>query len=387
MMIKMLETLFSPKKIGNVEIPNRIMRSATYANMANPDGTPSDTSIELYSALAKGGTGLIVTGMASIDQPGRFSKGQLCFFDDAQIAGHKKMTDVIHEYAGICIAPQLNHAGRASMNPKFQAITPSPIANPFTKKMSREATLEDINAIVKSFGTAARRAYESGYDLVQLHGGHGFLLSNFLSPHVNKRSDNYGGSIDNRTRIIVEIYNEIRDQVGKDYPVMIKLNIDDFVEGGLTFEDGKSAVKTLIEAGIDAIEPTGGGPDTMMNPKGRSYPMAKISSPEEENFFLPKVKELKPLMKETPLIIMGGIRNVEFAEKLLVDGIGDFIALSRPLIYEPGLPNRWKSGDLSPPLCVSCNKCGSTGMSGFLHCVTRKKAEKRKARLEDQGKA
>lgn len=386
-MIKMLETLFSPKKIGNVEIPNRIMRSATYTNLASPDGTPSDASIEFYSALAKGGTGLIVTGMAAIDQPGRFSKGQLCFFDDAQIAGHKKMTDAIHEYSGVRIAPQLNHAGRASMNPKFQAITPSPSPHPFNKKMSREATVDDIKEIVKSFGSAAQRAYESGYDLVQLHGGHGFLLSNFLSPHVNKRTDDYGGSIENRTRIIVEIYNEIRDQVGKDYPIAIKLNIDDYIEGGLNIDDGKSALKILIDAGIDAIEPTGGGPDTMMNPKGRSYPMAKISSPEEQNFFLPKLQDLKPLMKEKPLILMGGIRNVEFAEKLLSDGTGDFIALSRPLIYEPDLPNRWKSGDLSPPLCVSCNKCGTTGMSGALHCVTRKKAEKRRARLEAQGKA
>jgi len=383
----MLDTLFSPKKIGNVEIPNRIMRSATYTNLASPDGTPSDASIEFYSALAKGGIGLIVTGMASIDQPGRFLKAQLCLFDDAQIKGHKKFTDAIHESSGVRIAPQLNHAGRAAMNPKFQAITPSPSANPFTKKMSREATVEDIKAIVKSFGSAAQRAYESGYDMVQLHGGHGFLLSNFLSPHVNKRTDDYGGSIENRTRIIVEIYNEIRDQVGKDYPITIKLNVDDYIEGGLNFEDGKSAVKILIDAGIDAIEPTGGGPDTMMSPTGRTYPTAKISSPDEENFFLPKAKELKPIMKETPLIIMGGIRNVEFAEKLLSDGIGDFIALSRPLIYEPDLPNRWKSGDLSAPLCVSCNKCASTSMSGEFHCVTRKKAEKRRKRLEEQGKA
>lgn len=383
----MLDTLFSPKKIGNVEIPNRLIRSATFTNMASPDGTPSDLSIEFYSALAKGGTGLIITGMTSIDQVGRFSKGQLCLFNDAQIAGHKKMTDAIHEYSGVRIAPQLNHAGRTGMNPKVQAIAPSPSPNPFTRKMAKEATTEDLKDVVKSFGSAARRAYESGYDMIQLHGGHGFLLSNFLSPHLNKRTDEYGGDIENRSRIIVEVYNEIRDQVGKDYPVLIKLNIDDYWEGGLNFEDGKSVVKILIDTGLDAIEPTGGGPDTMMNPKGPSYPTAKISSPEEENFFLPKVKELKPLMKETPLIIMGGIRNPEFAEKLLTDGTGDFIALSRPLIYEPDLPNRWKSGDPSPALCVSCNKCATTSMSGQMHCVTKKKAEKRRKRLEAQGKA
>jgi len=223
--------------------------------------------------------------------------------------------------------------------------------------------------------------------MIQLHGGHGFLLSNFLSPHVNKRTDDYGGSIENRTRITVEIYNEIRDQVGKNYPIMIKLNIDDYCEGGLNFEDGKNAVKILIDAGIDAIEPTGGGPDTMLNPEGPSYPMAKISSPEEENYFLPKLKELKPLMKEKPLILMGGIRNPEFAEKLLTEGTGDFIALSRPLIHEPNLPNRWKNGDLSPPLCVSCNKCATTGMgTSTLYCVVRRKAEKRRKRLEAKGK-
>ena len=383
----MLETLFSPKKIGNVEIPNRLIRSATFTNMASPDGTPSDLSIEFYSELAKGGTGLIVTGMTAVDQVGRFSKGQMCFFDDAQIAGHKKMTDAIHEYSGVCIAPQLNHAGRAGTNPKFQAIGPSPAPNPFTRKMCKEATTEDIKDVVKSFGSAARRAYESGYDMIEIHGGHGFLLSNFLSPHLNKRTDEYGGNIENRTRIIVEVYNEIRDQVGKDYPIIIKLNIDDYCEGGLNLEDGKAALKILIDVGVGAIMPTGGGPDTMMNSDGPSYPMAKIKSPEDENYFLPKVKQVKPLMKETPLILMGGIRNPEFADKLLADGTGDFIALSRPLIYEPGLPNRWKNGDLSPTLCVSCNKCGTTTMSGTIHCVTKKKAEKRRKRLEAQGKA
>jgi len=382
-MIRMnLEKLFSPKKIGNVEVPNRIIRSATFTNMASPDGTPSDLSIEFYSNLAKGGCGLILTGMAAIDQVGQFARTQLCFIDDNQIAGHKKMVDAIHEYSGVCIAPQLNHAGRTHMHPKYQAVTPSPTSHPMTKKMSRALTNEEIKDYVKIFGNAARRAYESGYDMVQLHGGHGFLLSNFLSPHINRRSDEYGGSIENRTRIIVEIYNEIRDQIGKNFPIMIKLNVDDYCEGGLTIEDSKNVVKILVGVGFDAIEPTGGGPETMMSSQKNSYPMAKINSPEDENYFLPIIKELKPFTKDTPLILMGGIRNPVNAENLLKEGVIDFISLSRPLIYEPDLPYRWKKGDLSPPLCINCNKCTTTTMSGTLSCPVKKKAEKRKRRLE-----
>jgi 2,4-dienoyl-CoA reductase-like NADH-dependent reductase (Old Yellow Enzyme family) len=273
------------------------------------------------------------------------------------------------------------------MHPKFQGVTPSPSPHPMTKKMSRELTIEEIKDLVKSFGNAARRAFESGYDMVQLHGGHGFLLSNFLSPHVNRRTDDYGGNIENRTRIFVEIYNEIRDQVGENFPILIKVNVDDYCEGGLTFEDAKKAVKILVDAGFDAVEPTGGGPDTMMSPEGPNFPMAKINSPEDENYFLPRIKELKPFMKDKPIILMGGIRNPEFAEKLLQEGSIDFISMSRPLIYEPDLPNRWKKGDLSPPRCTSCNKCNMTTMGGTLNCPIKTKAEKRKKRLEAQGKS
>ncbi|TFG14270.1 MAG: NADH:flavin oxidoreductase [Promethearchaeota archaeon] len=373
-----LEKLFSPRKIGNVEIKNRILRSATFTNTGTKQGTPGEKAIEFYSELAKGGTGLIITGITSIDQVGRNASGQFCLDGDSLIADHKKFVQKIHDL-GAKIAPQLSHAGRQSFNPKFDPVAPSPVFNAMSKKTPRELTVEQIEEIITNFAEATRRAYESGYDMVQFNAAHGWLLCNFLSPYTNKRNDAYGGNTEKRTKILVDICNQARDKVGKDFPLFLKLQTKDYFPEGISLDEGKEITKIAIDTGYDALEISGGSVELIIK-KLDPYPSLPVKSPEQENYFLPNIKELKPVLKDIPIILMGGVRNPESAEKILQDNDADFIALCRPLIHEPGLPNRWKNGDLSPPLCVSCNQCFTTIMSGSLHCVVKKKEEKRKAR-------
>ena len=376
-----LKTLFSPRRIGKVQIKNRIIRSATFTNMASEQGTPTEEQIEFYSTLAKGGTGLIITEITSIDQIGKNANAQLCLDSDSQIAGHKKLVDAVHEYSGVKIAPQLSHAGRGSFNPEHQPVAPSPIANEVTKKTPRELTIEEIREIIKNFVDACQRAYESGYDLVQLNAGHGWLLSNFLSPYTNQRNDEYGGDTKNRTKILLDIFNQVKDEMGKKFPITIKLQTNDFIPEGLSLEEGIEIAKLLVDTGYCAIEASGGGIELIARGE-KPYPSVVVKTPEDENYFLPSVKELQQVKKDCPIILMGGVRNPLSAEKILQEKTADFIAISRPLIYEPDLPNRWKNGDLSPPLCTSCNQCYGTVMAGTLHCPIKKKAERRKRREE-----
>jgi len=381
-MVKMeLKTLFSPGKIGKVQIKNRIIRSATFTNMASEQGIPTEEQIEFYTTLAKGGTGLIITEITSIDQIGKNANAQLCLDDDSQIAGHKKLVDAVHEYSGVKIAPQLSHAGRGSFNPQHQPVAPSPIQNIVTKKTPRELTIEEIREITKNFVSACRRAYESGYDLVQLNAGHGWLLSNFLSPFTNTRTDEYGGDTQKRTKILIEIYNQVKDEMGRKFPITLKLQTNDFIPEGLSLKEGVEIAKLLVDIGYCAIEASGGGFELVARGE-KPYPSVVVKTAEDENFFLPSVKELQQVKKDCPIILMGGVKNPLTAEKILQEKTADFIAISRPLIYEPDLPNRWKNGDLSPPLCTHCNQCFGTIMGGSLHCPIKKKAERRKRREE-----
>ncbi len=379
-----LNTLFSPEKIGNVQIKNRIIRSATYTHMATNDGIPTEQQIEFYSILAKGGTGLIITGQTAINQLGRCSDVQLCLYDDSQIARHKKLVDAVHDYSEVKIAPQLNHVGRCSFNPYIgiNPVGPSPIQIMTIKTTPREMTIEEIRKIIKNFVDGCRRAYESGYDLVQIQAAHNYLLSSFLSPYTNKRKDEYGGDTQSRTKILVDIYNHVKDELGKKFPITLKLQTNDYIPEGLNFEEGLKIAKLLAEVGYSAIEPSGGGTEYFKVQSFPYAPSAVVTKPEEENYFLPAVEKLEEIKKECPLILMGGVRDPLRAEKILKENIASFISISRPLIYEPDLPNRWKSGDLSPPLCTSCNQCYTTTFGGPLYCPIKKKAEKRRIREE-----
>jgi len=371
-----LKTLFSEGKIGNVRIKNRIIRSATYESRATKDGYVTDQLIEFYDELAKGGTGLINAGASIVDPTGIGVLRMTLIYDDSYISGQKKLVKTVHNYSDVKISAQLAHMGSQVTHSNYDIVGPSPLRVPVSKRVARELKTKEVKEVINSFVKAGVRVYESGYDMVQLHAGHGYLLSDFISPFSNNRTDEYGGNTQKRTKILVDIYNQLRDEVGKNFPITIKLNIRDYLRRGLTFEEGKEIAKILADLGYDAIEPTSGRVNFKVSGKKR-FPYVVIKSPEEENYFLPYVKDLRSIIKNCSLILMGGIRNPLSAEKFLQKGIADFISMSRPLIYEPDLPNRWKNGDTSPALCTSCTACLRTGLKRQVHCIVKRKLERK----------
>ena len=375
-----LETLFSPEKIGNIQIKNRIVRSATFMGSTEKYGYVSKNLINIYSELARGGTGLIISGFTAVDPGGTASPYQACLYDDSFIPGQKKLVKEVHEYLDVKIAVQIAHTGRQGYHPKYHPVAPSPIPFKTTGLTPRELSSEEIEHLIQKFVDAGRRGYECGYDMIQLHAAHGYLLSNFISPFTNKRTDEYGGNIENRVRILIDIYNGLRDELGKNFPLIIKLQTEDFIPEGLKLEEGVQFAKILSEIGFDAIEPSGGGGDAQILSK-KAYPSLVIKNSEDENYFLPHVKKIRQNINRGKILLMGGIKNPILAEKFLKEKTADFISMSRPLIYEPNLPNRWREGDHSPAKCISCNGCYMTMRIGPVYCVTKKKLEKKEKRL------
>jgi len=248
--------------------------------------------------------------------------------------------------------------------------------------MPSELTKVEINDIVVAFAQGARRAKTWGFDAVQLHGAHGYLINQFLSPLTNLRTDEYGGGIDNRCRFMLEVYRRVRETVGPDYPVLIKLNAADNLDGGLELDDGVYAAKKLADAGIDAIEVSTG-----TSASGKENPArTKIKAPENEAYNLEPAHKVKAAVG-CPVMVVGGFRSYEVAEKAISDDGMDFIAMARPLIREPGLANRWRQGDRSPATCISCNSCFGPGLGeGGIYCLIEKKEREKAAKGNDEDK-
>src|SRR4030042_4467140 len=250
--------LFDVTKLNGMSLKNRFVRSATAEGMATDDGQATPQLIDLMAELAEGGVGLIITGHAYVTKRGQATPLQLGIYDDKLIPGLRAIVDAVHKRDGKIVA-QLAHSGMLAI-PKL--INSAPLAVSAIEGLSdvplQEMTLADIQATVEAFGKAAGRACEAGFDGVQIHAAHSYLLSQFLSPAFNHRRDNYGGPIENRARIILEVVETIRRRVRKDYPLLIKMNSRDFLEDGLELEDSIQAGAMLKEAGVDAIEVSGG---------------------------------------------------------------------------------------------------------------------------------
>lgn len=359
--------IFKSTVINSLVLPNRFVRSATWEGLATEDGKVSPRLIATLTKLAQGQVGLIIAGHAYVTPDGQATPWQLGIHDDQLIPGLISLTDTIHN-AGGKIAIQLAHAGffaaRRLTNSRPRVVSDF---DGLTEQDRSELTAEDIRRLISSYAEAARRAITSGFDAIQIHSAHGYLLSQFLSPAFNRRTDTYGGEIGNRARIHLEIYKAIRNVVGENYPLMIKINCDDFSENGLTREDSRVACRMLSEAGFDAIELSGG----LLTGGKLSPSRYGIDSPEKEAYFQDAARALKKQIS-CPLILVGGIRSPKVAEKLLADGTADYIALSRPLIREPHLIARWKSGDLTPSGCQSDNLCFRPGLTGDgVYCVVK----------------
>jgi 2,4-dienoyl-CoA reductase-like NADH-dependent reductase (Old Yellow Enzyme family) len=283
------------------------------------------------------------------------------------------MAKSVHENGGK-IVMQLAHAGFFA-NAKLTGQTPLAPSNVegFAKTPRKEMTVEDIREIVKSYGFAAKRAQNAGFDGVQIHAAHGYLLSQFLSPAFNRRNDAYGGNIRHRARAVVEVLQQIRQSVGQKYPVLIKMNCRDFIENGLVLEDSLEVGRMLVSEGIDAIELSGG---VLVGGKLSPSRMG-IKSEEKEAYFQDDARAFKEKL-HVPLILVGGNRSFQVAERLIDEGIADYISICRPLIREPDLINRWRAGDLSKAACVSDNMCFRPAQKGEgIYCLTEKRERKR----------
>lgn len=358
-----MSKLFQATTINGMKLANRFVRSATWEGMAADDGTCTPALEDLYVQFAEGGVGLIITSHVYVRRDGMGSPRQLGLSDDKFIPGLRAMTDAVHRH-NCPVAAELAHAGILS-NEKVTGATPLMLSKVegYVGSGGRVMTVEDIREIGDAFAQAARRAKEAGFDAIQLHGAHGFLLNQFLSPAFNKRTDAYGGPVANRAKALLEILAKMRRQVGDDFPILIKMNSEDVIEGGLTVEDSLQAALLLQQAGVDAIELSGGTVVT------GDHCRKDISSEDKEAYWRQAARRFKEKLT-LPLILVGGIRSLPVAEKLHAEGYADYFALSRPLIREPGLVARWASGDLRKATCLSDNLCrGPLLAGGGIYCV------------------
>jgi len=377
-----MSLLFTPIKIGNTELPNRFVNSATHEVMAQKTGEVSNELIKRYEKLAKGGVGLIITGLMFVQSSGRGYKYQTGIHHDSMTDGLNRLVDTVHK-AGGKIAFQLAHCGRQTtkdligqtpLAPSSRGRDPMNFVKP--KEMSENQILETVNA----FGKAAKRAVEAGADGIQIHGAHGYLISEFLSPFFNIRTDSWGGSDENRFRFLKAVFQEVKKVVHDDLPVLVKLNANDYTpKEGITPSLTARYAGWLMELEIDGVEVSCGTTNySYMNmcrgdvPKTElvrslswwEKPVGKLMIGRlegkyglEEGYNLEAAKVVKLALGGTPLLLVGGMRTVSHMENVLENNYADFISMSRPFIREPFLVNKIEKGEMEKVSCVSCNRC------------------------------
>jgi len=370
-----MKELFEGTTINGMTLANRFVRSATWEGMCDEDGRPTPKLASCYRDLAAGGVGLIITGYAFVRPDGKQLPGKMGIHRDDFAADMRALSGAAHNEGGkICM--QLVHAGgqTTAKTAGRRPLAPSAVMVGQFPEEPGAMTEEDIHEIVAAFGSGARRAREYGFDAVQLHGAHGYLINQFLSPLTNRRTDSYGGSIENRCRFLLDVYRRVRSEVGPDFPVLIKLNGSDNLEGGLDIRDAVHAARLLDGEKIDAIEVSGGTSASAEKTPVR----VKIDRPEREAYNLELAREIKRAVR-CPVMAVGGFRSLEVVRQALSgDGI-DYIAMARPFIREPRLVKRWQEGDHSPARCISCNGCFKPGLKeGGIYCVVEKKERQKK---------
>jgi 2,4-dienoyl-CoA reductase-like NADH-dependent reductase (Old Yellow Enzyme family) len=360
-----------------MEVKNRFVRSATFEGMATDDGYITDKHIKLYKKLAEGGAGLIIMGVAYVQESGKGINKATGVSKDDHIPGLSRIAEIVHKYGDNCkIALQIGHCGRQT-NHLENTVAPSAVEEKLTRKVPREMTREEIRESIEAFSQSIRRVKEAGFDAVQLHGAHGYLISEFLSPYTNKRTDEYGGNIENRTRFLKEIYDKGVELVGREFPIFIKMNGVDFVQGGTTIEESTEIAQKLEKIGYAAIEVSAGiwevvklskkilGWKPVFLPESRVF----VGSINEPAYNLPHAKEFKKVIN-IPVILVGGINSLNLVEQILTNESADFVSFSRPLTREPDLPKRWLKGIGDDKVdCIFCNGCLSTTIELGLQCA------------------
>ncbi|MBI4318170.1 MAG: NADH:flavin oxidoreductase [Chloroflexi bacterium] len=344
--------VLQPATIGRLALRNRFVRSATHDSSADPNGTVTDRSVEIYQQLAAGGVALIMTGHAYVSERGRAGARQYGICDDRLIPGLARLAEAAHR-DGAKIAAQITHAGVSSTflaSRELVALAPSQLEG---RQPHRAMSEEEVDGVMGEFVAAAIRAKEAGFDAVQLHGAHGYLMSQFFSPITNRRQDRWGGTAEKRREFHLETIRRVRAAVGDDFPIWMKFGIMDDQEGGASLEEGIAAIEAMSRAGLDAVEISGG-----VGSGSRGAIRVVDDEVGEDTYFRARAAQAKRAT-DIPIALVGGIRCLETAEDIVASGDADLISLSRPLIREPDLIRRWLGGDYRRARCISCGKCSA----------------------------
>ena len=354
----MCRLLTQKGNIGNVELKNRMVMAPMGDLTANPDGTVSDTSIAYYGARAKGGIGLIITGIVRINNTdGTAGPNQLSLADDKYIAGFKLLVDEVHKY-GAKIFPQIQHSGRqgvAAFTGNDYVVAPSAIPSAVMQQPTRELTVEEIHTLVGQFGDCARRAMEAGADGVEIHGAHGYLINQFLSPFSNKRTDEYGGPFENRMRFLLEIMRDVRAKTENKIPVSVRISADEFLSAVgipmpyIDISEGIRIAKAIEAEGIDAINVSCGTYETM----NMAIEPMSFTQGWRKDF----IKAIKNSVN-VPVIAVAMLREPDVAEELLQQGVMDFASFGRALLADAEYANKvMDNRNNEIRKCISCLFC------------------------------
>lgn len=359
-----LTKVFEPGKIGGLEIKNRLVVSAMSTHLGNADGTPTEAVTLYHEAKARGGWGLVFTEDLGVTEDAGCDPHVGSLWNDGQIAPWTEFVKRIHAAGGL-MGAQIYHAGRQRTLKAYdtQPIAPSAVREPVMGYVPRAMSVEEIHNMVKAFGECARRAKECGFDCVEIHGAHGYLINQFMSTFANKRNDEYGGTLINRMRFPLEVIAAVREAVGPDMPIVFRMNTSDYVEGGIELPEAVVMAKMLEEAGVDALHCS----------QGMYTSKEHIIAPG----FIPvmhyaeNVAAIKAAVS-IPIIAVGRYNDVYMAETLLRDGKADFITMARASLADPELPNKAKAGREEEIIhCIGCDQgcTGEAAIGGKVNCL------------------
>ncbi len=362
--------VFTPKNINNVTIPNRIVRSATFECRATTLGEVTDSMVKFYEELARGGTGLVITGMTFVRKDGRPTPKMMANDSDNKLEGLTRISEAFHEATKEVgfdskIFLQIGHSGR-EVGPHGwdgDLVSSSAIEDKVVKKLPKALSIEEIHEMVNLFAEATQRAKKAGFDGVQYHGSHGYLITQFYSPYMNRRADEFGGSTENRAKFAIKILSSSRKLVGGSFPICLKMNGSDRIPGGLQIEEACKLASMFEKSGYDALEissyiwEAGMQEDVIsLPPEARRH----VRKRNIEAYNLDLAIEITRHVK-IPIMLVGGLYRFENIADILLNTDIDFCAFSRPLIAQPALPKMWMEWDANKKYpqaeCVHCNLC------------------------------
>jgi 2,4-dienoyl-CoA reductase-like NADH-dependent reductase (Old Yellow Enzyme family) len=377
---------FAPTTLGPIQLRNHFIKAATFEGMA-VDNLVTDRLIDFHRAMAAGGLGMTTVAYLAVSPDGQGAPAEIVVRPEA-VDGLRRLADAVHA-EGAAVSAQLGHAGPVAAGTGHTGLAPSRQFSPMAMKFTKAVTDDDIARITRDFATAAKLLQDSGFDAVEVHLGHNYLLSAFLSPALNKRTDKWGGPIERRAEFARQVVRAVREAVGRDMAVIAKLNMEDGYKGGIWLDESVEAARLLESDGVlDAIELTSGSSlrnpmylfkgDAPIEEMAAAFPqplrtgfklMGKRflpSYPFEEGYFFPHARQFRAALS-MPLVLLGGVNRLETAQQALDEGF-EYVAMGRALLREPDLLNRWQAGRVTEGLCIHCNKCMPTIYQGT-HCV------------------